>query len=172
MQRSSLEAFNKPEYVCYLPLENVAGLKASRGGGYRPCRESFNRAFARQKQDLTLIRDNAHNSTVRDKVDALLDGGADFLFIDADHSLAGIRRNLTLYGPMVNAGGLIALHDVLPNPRWPEIEIWQLWERIRALDNAEEITDSRGCDRPLGIGLMQIGPEGFQPVQDIVDSGA
>lgn len=139
------------------------------GGGYRPCREPFYHAFVAAGQALTLIRDDAHNPPVRDRVAGLLGGGADFLFIDADHSLPGIRRNLALYGPLVRPGGLIALHDVLRNPRWPEIEIWQLWARIRELDNAGEFVDSASSDRPLGIGLIQIGDEGFQPVQDILD---
>lgn len=140
------------------------------GGGYRPCREPFYRAFARDGQDLALIRDNAHDPAVRHRVAALLDDGADFLFIDADHSLSGIRKNLLLYGPLVKSGGLIALHDILRNPRWPDIEIWRLWEKIRMLNIAEEITDSRGGERPLGIGLIHVGPEGLQPVQDILEA--
>lgn len=138
------------------------------GGGYLPCREPFYRSFAREEQGLTLIRDNSHNPAIRDRLAALLEGGADFLFIDADHSLAGIRRNLELYGPLVKPGGMIALHDILPNPRWPEIEIWQLWEKLRALEIVEEITDSREGERPLGIGLIHVGAAGFQPVQDIL----
>lgn len=140
------------------------------GGGYRLCREPFYRAFARDRQDITLIRNNAHDPTVRDRVAAMFEDGADFLFIDADHSLAGIRENLSLYGPLVRSDGLIALHDILKNPRWPEIEIWQLWEAIRGLDVADEITDSKDSDRPLGIGLIRVGTEGFHPVQAIVDA--
>jgi len=139
------------------------------GGGYRSCREPLYREFVRDGQDLTLIRDNAHDPAVRDRVAAALDDAADLLFIDADHSLAGIRRNLSLYGPLVGPGGLIALHDILKNPRWPEIEIWQLWHRLRQLDIAGEITDSKDGDRPLGIGLLHIDDRGFAPVQAVLD---
>lgn len=138
------------------------------GGGYRACREPFYHAFARAGQHLTLIRDDAGKLAVRDR--AAENGAVDFLFIDADHSLSGIRRNVSLYGPLVRPGGLIALHDILPNPRWPEIEIWRLWQHLRELGNAEEIVDSRDGDRPLGIGLITVGPEGFGPVQDMVES--
>lgn len=140
------------------------------GGGYRLCREPFYRAFARGDQHLSLIRDNAHDPRVRDRVaNAVGDQGIDFLFIDADHSLSGICRNLSLYGPLVGAGGVIALHDILANPRWPEIEIWRLWQGLRTLDSVEEISDSRYAERPLGIGLINIGAQGFQPVQDRID---
>lgn len=137
------------------------------GGGYRPCRAPFYEAFPGPGQRLALIRDNAHDAAVRDQAAAVLgEGEIDFLFIDADHSLQGIRTNLSLYGPLVRAGGLIALHDILPNPRWPEIEIWQIWRHLGELDNASQITDSAAGERPLGIGLIDIGEEGFAPVRE------
>jgi cephalosporin hydroxylase len=140
------------------------------GGGYRACRAPLYRAFARTGQRLTLIRDNAHDCAVCERVSAMLDGeGIDFLFIDADHSLPGICANLSLYGPLVAKGGLIALHDILPNPRWPEIEIWKLWHALRGLDDVTEITDSAECGRPLGIGLIPIGAAGFRPVREVID---
>jgi len=140
------------------------------GGGYRACRGPFYEAFPGPQQDLTLIRDNAHDATVRDRVAAAFGAeGVDFLFIDADHSLRGIRRSLLCYGPLVREGGLIALHDILENPRWPEIEIWKLWRHLRDLGGAEEITDSLQSHRPLGIGLIHIGARGFQPVRDVIE---
>lgn len=35
------------------------------------------------------------------------------LWIDGDHSLEGARRDLSLFGPHLAAGGILALHDVL-----------------------------------------------------------
>lgn len=140
------------------------------GGGYRACREPFYRTFGRARQRLVLIRDDAHDPAVRDQVAAAVGGGVDFLFIDADHSLSGICRNLSLYGPLVNSGGLIVLHDILPNPRRPEIEVWKLWKHARELDCAEEIVDSRDGDRPLGIGLLTVGRDGFRPVRRTIEN--
>lgn len=140
------------------------------GGGYRACRESFYEVFARPGQKLYLIRDDAFKPVVRDRVSAMFEAdGIDFLFIDADHSLVGIQRNLSLYGPLVKAGGLIALHDILENPRWPEIEIWHLWRKLRRIDGAEEIVDSLQSERPLGIGLIRVGDDGFEVVQEVID---
>lgn len=39
----------------------------------------------------------------------------DVLFIDGDHSYAGVRADHELYAPLVRPGGLIAFHDVVPD---------------------------------------------------------
>jgi len=36
----------------------------------------------------------------------------DFLFIDADHHYAMVKRDYELYSPLVRPGGLIAFHDI------------------------------------------------------------
>lgn len=40
--------------------------------------------------------------------------GVDMLFLDGDHSLPSVWRDLELYGPMISPGGLLAMHDVTP----------------------------------------------------------
>lgn len=140
------------------------------GGGYRSCRMPFYQEFSGERQNLILIRDNAHYSHTHDQVTNTLDGkGIDFLFIDADHSLRGICKNLCLYGPLVKIGGLIALHDVLENPRYQEIEIWKLWRHLESLKNTTTIDDSKHSDRPLGLGIIKIDARGFQPVSDLIE---
>jgi len=37
----------------------------------------------------------------------------DFLFIDGDHSYKGVKKDFEMYSPLVNAGGLIAFHDIV-----------------------------------------------------------
>lgn len=37
--------------------------------------------------------------------------GADFVFIDGDHSFAGIAADWAAWGPLVVPGGVVALHD-------------------------------------------------------------
>ncbi len=43
----------------------------------------------------------------------------DFVFIDADHSLAGITSDWALWSERVRSGGIIALHDTLLTPDRP-----------------------------------------------------
>lgn len=39
------------------------------------------------------------------------DGSLDFVFIDADHSYEGVKRDITLWRPKLKAGGLLSGHD-------------------------------------------------------------
>lgn len=52
--------------------------------------------------------------------------GFDLLHIDADHG-PGVWRDFDLYSPLVNAAGIIVLHDVtLDRPEvWPPAALWQ-----------------------------------------------
>ena len=61
-----------------------------------------------------------------------LDGWLDFLWIDADHSYEGTRKDFEAYGPLVKPGGIIALHDI-KTPRFaPHIQVSKLWREIQA----------------------------------------
>jgi predicted O-methyltransferase YrrM len=48
-------------------------------------------------------------------VRAAAGGPLDLLFVDGDHSLAGVRRDHETYGPLVRSGGIVAFHDILPD---------------------------------------------------------
>ena len=41
----------------------------------------------------------------------------DFLFIDGDHSEAGVSADIHKYTPFVKVGGCVFLHDYLDNPQ-------------------------------------------------------
>lgn len=56
-----------------------------------------------------------------DSVDAaktIPDGTLDFVFIDADHSYEGVKRDIEAWKPKVRAGGLLCGHDY-DNPGEP-----------------------------------------------------
>jgi predicted O-methyltransferase YrrM len=46
-------------------------------------------------------------------------GEVDFLFVDGDHSLAGIRCDWETWAPRIRTGGILALHDSFPTPNSP-----------------------------------------------------
>ena len=46
-----------------------------------------------------------------DSAAAFADESVDFVFIDADHSYAGISRDITAWLPKVKRGGVLAGHD-------------------------------------------------------------
>ena len=105
------------------------------GGGYPPQRERFYRLFAEGQHGLSLhlLRQDSQTEASRDAVLAALGGQpVDFLFIDGDHRYPGVSRDYALYAPLVRPGGLIAFHDIRPNRFDPSIEVWRLWDEIKA----------------------------------------
>ena len=88
------------------------------GGGYAASRRRLYASFARPGQRLELLRADSHDPRTRDEVERALGGRqADFLFIDGDHSLEGVRADFELYEPLVRDGGLVAFHDIVPGSR-------------------------------------------------------
>lgn len=127
------------------------------GGGYPACREPFYRAFARVAQTLALIRADAHAPETWAEVDRRLAGRpVDFLFIDADHTYTGVLADVRLYGPRVRPGGLIAFHDIRPNPRDPRIEVHRLWEHLRRVGDVTEWVFPNAAGLAPGIGLLRV----------------
>lgn len=47
------------------------------------------------------------------------DGSLDFIFIDADHTYEGCKRDIEAWTPKVRTGGMICGHDY--NPKWPGV---------------------------------------------------
>lgn len=65
------------------------------------------------------------------------------LFIDGDHSLGGVTRDIEGWTPKITPGGCVAFHDYfMPQPRWcvePAVQRWlerngDLWQDIAAAD--------------------------------------
>jgi predicted O-methyltransferase YrrM len=80
----------------------------------------------------------------------------DFIFIDADHSYAGAKADWETYHYMVRPGGIIALHDILPHPHDNQVEVWRLWDEIKAeagIDYRCEELVSDENQTEMGIGL-------------------
>lgn len=58
----------------------------------------------------------------------------DFLFIDANHTEAGVTADFMDYGPLVRPGGMIAFHDIkdpAPHRGQDHIRVSRLWKRIQ-----------------------------------------
>ena len=120
-------------------------------------RDQSQRRMGRGGQTIILIQGDSQSEATRDRVaDAAAPGGVDFLFIDADHRLAGVNRDHDLYAPLVRPGGIVAFHDIATtNPEHvvPEeaVEVDQFWQRIRPKDAWEW---SYAGDR-FGIGAYR-----------------
>ncbi len=125
------------------------------GGGYSAWNIPLYRDFAGKSQNLHLLRGNSHSEEMFQNLVSVLSGRAiDFLFIDADHTYEGVRRDFQLYSPLVAKGGLIAFHDIAPNAPGEEYGVRQLWNELSPAFKSQEIIadpDQRG----YGIGLLE-----------------
>jgi len=126
------------------------------GGGYEATREPLYEAFARSGQRLDLLRADSHDPDTKKRVEELVGGReVDFLFIDGDHSRAGVESDYLAYAPLVRAGGAIAFHDVHPGPSSLVGGVPEFWSELKAAVDHEEIVDS-DAQEGYGIGLVKV----------------
>lgn len=121
------------------------------GGGYSPLRTPVYRLFARESQDLQLMRANSHESGTLDKVRRIFDPApVDLLFIDGDHTYEGVKRDWEMYSPLVRPGGLVAFHDIAGN--YDDTQVKRFWDSIK--DNYEHREYSVDPKGYYGIGVI------------------
>lgn len=94
------------------------------------------------------------------KVKGALDGRpVDFLFIDGDHSYAGVKEDYETYSPLVAPGGVIAFHDIVTPAvvrnsyrKGTFVGVGKFWKEFRARDKMEFIYPN---GKPkYGIGVI------------------
>jgi predicted O-methyltransferase YrrM len=123
------------------------------GSGYPEWKSGILRSFATDRQTIHLVRADSHSpATVQQCRDVLGGRPVDVLFIDADHSYAGVRSDYELYAPLVHHDGLICMHDVVPNPFNDAIEVDRFWNEV-ADERARVIRDPAGL-AGFGIGVL------------------
>ena len=124
------------------------------GGGYPNWKSPIYRRFARGDRTVTLIRGNSHEEASRDAVAELVGpSGFDLIMIDADHSYAGVKRDFELYSPLLAAGGIIVMHDILPNSFDPEIDVAPFWDEVKRKYPTRELVEDPD-QGVFGIGLV------------------
>jgi predicted O-methyltransferase YrrM len=124
------------------------------------------RRLGQPGQRVVCIRGDSHDPAVRRRVAAALEGPADFLFIDGDHSAAGVEADWRDYAPLVRAGGLVAFHDIVLDHRarfgrdTPADSggVPAFWAELKARYGvaASELVVNAGQDG-CGIGMITVG---------------
>jgi predicted O-methyltransferase YrrM len=122
------------------------------GGGSSKLRVPLFRRLGLPGQTIHLIRGDSHDPATLELTRRYLGGNAaDFLFIDADHTEAGVRADYAMYSPLVRPGGMVAFHDIaIKNP---EYGVKKLWEELSATKQNRAIL---GKPQAYGIGLLYI----------------
>jgi predicted O-methyltransferase YrrM len=125
------------------------------GGGYGWLRVPIFHMFATGAQRLHLIRDDSHSQGTMDRVNAILcTEQLDLLFIDGDHTYAGVKRDFEMYSPLVAKGGVVAFHDIVEHPPGSGCEVSRFWNEVRKQRKSLEIVKD-WHQRWGGIGVLQ-----------------
>jgi cephalosporin hydroxylase len=118
--------------------------------------------LASHRQRIVSIRGDSSTPKTLARVRSLLNGHLlDLLFIDGDHSYEGVRADFAIYSPLVRPGGLIVLHDIVPDSRTrygkPTIHysggVPVFWEEIRTKHKTSEFIEDPEQDG-YGIGII------------------
>jgi cephalosporin hydroxylase len=120
------------------------------GGGYSSLRAPIYRRLARPRQTLHLVLGDSHQPETVALTRRLLNNHeADFLFIDADHTEAGVRADYSLYSGLVRKGGIVMFHDIAITR--PEYGVRKFWQEISPAHEAHEFI---GHPVAYGLGLL------------------
>lgn len=145
--------------LCRMAADNAKiisiDLPAGAGGaGYPEWKLPILHSFAKESQSLIFLRADSHSDVTLDHVREKLSGqDVDLLFIDGDHSYAGALSDFRRYSQLVRHGGLICMHDVVPNPSTDAIEVDKVWEKVSSGGQAEVIRDPANLAK-FGIGVL------------------
>lgn len=105
---------------------------------------------------VTLLTGNSHEASFKQRVARELNGEkADFLFIDGDHTEAGVAQDYNDYREFVRPGGIIAFHDIIENQPLPDNQVYHFWNKVKAGQRVEEfVDDPQQCG--FGIGIIRV----------------
>lgn len=124
------------------------------GGGYPASRVPFYMSFAKGRQRIELLRADSHDLQSLEHVRRVLGGEMiDFLFIDGDHSYEGVKKDFTLYSPLVRPGGMIAFHDIVPQSPDPSYGVSRFWNEMKSSYKYIQII-RQDNQNSFGIGVL------------------
>lgn len=116
--------------------------------------------IGRPGQRVEFIDGDSHaHETLYKVIDAVGGERFDLVFIDGDHSYAGVKEDWVMYSPLVRMGGLVAFHDIAEHPTNFECEVDQLWSQLRDRLPTREILAKELEDNTCGIGVLEITPD-------------
>jgi predicted O-methyltransferase YrrM len=120
--------------------------------------------LGRDDQTVVCVAGDSHGDPVRARVAVVLAGRPlDLLFIDGDHSHAGVSADFHTYSRFVRRGGVIGFHDIVPDfktrfgkPTAADSGgVPEFWRQMKATySDHEEIVASHDQDG-YGIGLLR-----------------
>lgn len=99
---------------------------------------------------------DSHTTAFLEKVENELGGEkVDFLFIDGDHTEAGVEADYNDYHHLVRSGGIIAFHDIVEKQAIPSNQVYYFWKRLKETANTEEFVNNPD-QTGYGIGIVRV----------------
>jgi predicted O-methyltransferase YrrM len=93
-------------------------------------RSALLHTLAGKRHNIHLLTADSHSAETLTSVSSLAQA-LDLLFIDGDHSYAGVRRDFEMYAPLVRQGGMIAFHDIARHPPERRCEVSRFWAELK-----------------------------------------
>ncbi len=139
--------------------------------GYAKWRKRLYPNFANGQQRMFFLQDDSHSEDCGENVVRILDGRTiDFLFIDADHTYSGVKRNYELYSSLLSGDGVLALHDIVPDPNQQENEVYLFWKELRkSIPYTFEIVEDYNQGK-AGIGILCKSDAQFKRVISTIET--
>ncbi|MDW7774239.1 MAG: class I SAM-dependent methyltransferase [Desulfobulbaceae bacterium] len=110
----------------------------------------------RSKCRVVLLSGDSHDPSLVQRMEEELAGRkADFLFIDGDHTEAGVTADFNDYRHLVRRGGIIAFHDIVARQPLADNKVHLLWQKIKMQNDVQElIADPEQSG--FGIGIIRV----------------
>ena len=51
---------------------------------------------------------------------------------------------------------VVAFHDIVKRPEYPDIEVWKYWQEVKMRFRHEEFIDNDPAVRSIGIGVVHV----------------
>jgi predicted O-methyltransferase YrrM len=115
-----------------------------------------NEAMNEWGDDIHAILGNSHEQATKDIVKTILgDRKVDFLFIDGDHSYAGVKQDFEMYKEFVKPCGWVAFHDIqdTEHHRSMGVHVGPFWEELKKQYPHKEFNTKSHW---AGIGVVQL----------------
>ena len=154
----SLFAFTKlaPANALIISIDLPYGMF---GGGYDMDRKKFYETFSGKNQKLFLLQEDSHKIETFEKVKNILGKRRiDFLFIDGDHTLEGVRTDCEMFSQLCNINSFIAFHDVAEHHPNSACKVHEFWNEIKyEFAHSLELIEDKN-QAWAGIGIVSKSP--------------
>ena len=139
------------EIVDRIKPEKILEIGVHRGLSIKAWREAWPAAFVVEQ-----VQGDSHDPATKEKFSTV--GQFDFIFIDGDHTLEGVRKDYEMYGSLVRPGGIMAFHDIMRSPERTSyhagVDCRVFFDELKNRHATIEIWNGTAGDNGPGIGVI------------------